>query len=64
MDIMNAFAEDMFGRIIAEAARLCNRTNKKTLTSREVTQRLPVFDVLVPDGTLLNDVCVSCQLDP
>ncbi len=36
MAIMDTFAADMFNRITAEAARLCRRTNKQTMSSREV----------------------------
>lgn len=38
MDVMDAFAVDMFNRVTAEAARLCRQTKKQTLTSREVNE--------------------------
>lgn len=36
MQVMQAFAVDMFDRIMVEASRLCRISNKATLSSREI----------------------------
>ena len=36
MQVMQAFAVDMFDRIMLEASRLCRISNKATLSSREI----------------------------
>lgn len=63
MDILNAFTGDMFDKIVAEAARLTKRTNKKTLSSREVLFLAHFFTFGTQSDctsiSLPKDACVS-----
>ena len=38
MEVLQSFSADMFERLVAEAARITQRTGRQTLSSREVRQ--------------------------